>query len=369
MEPLLLNPELGVVSLTLELIDIPSVSGDELAIADAVENALRQCSWLEVFRFRNNVVAKTSLGRPSRVILAGHLDTVPAADNAKAMTILAGETLPSDNSTIPHDIVFGLGACDMKGGVAVALRAATSISKPIFDVTYLFYECEEIESARNGLTLIAREHPEWLGADVAVLLEPSNSRIEAGCQGTLRARISATGARAHSARSWLGTNAIHALSGALETLNTYQAQEVLIDGLTYREGLNAVGIAGGVAGNVIPDEASIDINYRYAPSKSAQDAQDYIDELFSNYEVSILDNASGALPGLQEPAIQDLLARVGDEVLPKLGWTDVARFSSLGIPAVNLGPADPGLAHSRNEHVTLEQLQKCEEIIFSWLNG
>ena len=353
----------------MELIDIPSVSGDEVAIADAVENALRQCEWLEVFRFRNNVVAKTSLGRPSRVILAGHLDTVPSADNAKALKILAGETLPSDSSIVPNDVIFGLGASDMKGGVAVALRAATTISEPIFDVTYLFYECEEIESARNGLTLIAREHSEWLGADVAILLEPSNSVIEAGCQGTLRARIYSAGARAHSARSWLGTNAIHLLSGALETLNTYQAQEVEIDGLTYREGLNAVGISGGVAGNVIPDEAYIDINYRYAPNKSAQDAQDHIVGLFGEYEVSILDNASGALPGLTEPAIQDLLIRVGNEVSAKLGWTDVARFSSLGIPAVNLGPADPSLAHSRNEHVTVAQLQRCEEIIFSWLNG
>lgn len=369
MEPLSLNPEQGVVSLTLELIDIPSVSGDETAIADAVEKALRQCEWLEVFRFRNNVVAKTSLGRPSRVILAGHLDTVPAADNAKALKILAGEVLPSDKSVVPEDVLFGLGACDMKGGVAVAMRAATSISEPIFDVTYLFYECEEIESARNGLTLIAREHPEWLEADVAILLEPSNSVIEAGCQGTLRARVYSAGARAHSARSWLGTNAIHLLTGALATLNTYQAQEVLIDGLTYREGLNAVGIAGGVAGNVIPDEAYIDINYRYAPSKSAQDAQDHIVGLFSDYEVAILDNAQGALPGLTQPAIQDLLARVGGQASAKLGWTDVARFSSLGIPAVNLGPADPGLAHSRNEHVTVAQLQKCEEIIFSWLNG
>lgn len=368
MEPLLLHPAQGVVSLTLELVDIPSVSGDETTIADAVENALRQCSWLEVFRFGNNVVAKTSSGRSSRVILAGHLDTVPAAGNSKALKILAGEVLPSDNSVVPHDVIFGLGACDMKGGVAVALRAATTISEPIFDVTYLFYECEEIESARNGLTLIAKEHPEWLAADVAVLLEPSNSIIEAGCQGTLRARIYAAGMRAHSARSWLGTNAIHLLTGALETLNTYQAQEVLIDGLTYREGLNAVGIAGGVAGNVIPDEAYIDVNYRYAPNKSAQDAQDHVVGLFSDYEVAILDNAPGAMPGLTQPAIQDLLARVGAQVSAKLGWTDVARFSSLGIPAVNLGPADPGLAHSRNEHVSVEQLQKCEDIIFSWLS-
>jgi succinyl-diaminopimelate desuccinylase len=257
----------------------------------------------------------------------------------------------------------------MKGGVAVALRAAASIQDPQFDVTYIFYECEEIESARNGLTLIAAAHPEWLAADIAVLLEPSNANIEAGCQGTLRARISTVGTRAHSARAWLGENAIHNLGGILETLNKYVPARVIIDGLEYREGLNAVSVAGGIAGNIIPDSAVVEVNYRYAPSTSAEQAQDHVREVFDGYLVEFTDNAPGAMPGLERAALADLVSRVNGQVAPKFGWTDVARFSAMGVPAVNLGPGDPGLAHSRNEFVPVSQLRKCEETVFGWLRG
>jgi succinyl-diaminopimelate desuccinylase len=236
-------------------------------------------------------------------------------------------------------------------------------------VTYIFYECEEIESARNGLTLIAAAHPEWLAADIAVLLEPSNANIEAGCQGTLRARISTVGTRAHSARAWLGENAIHNLGGILEILNKYVPARVIIDGLEYREGLNAVSVAGGIAGNIIPDSAVVEVNYRYAPSTSGQQAQDHVREVFAGFLVEFTDNAPGAMPGLERAALADLVSRVNGQVAPKFGWTDVARFSAMGVPAVNLGPGDPGLAHSRNEFVPVSQLRKCEETVFGWLRG
>jgi succinyl-diaminopimelate desuccinylase len=364
-----LNPHADIVALTTDLVNIPSVSGNEAALASAIFVELSKCDWLEVHRFKNSVVAKTNLGKGSRVIVAGHIDTVPVADNETAVFVSSGQGLPSDGTIVPEDVVFGLGSCDMKGGVAVALRAAVSIENPQFDVTYIFYECEEVDSERNGLTLIAAEHSEWLTADIAVLLEPSNANIEAGCQGTLRAKISTTGTRAHSARSWLGDNAIHNLGDILARLNAYEPAKVMIDGLEYREGLNAVQVTGGIAGNVIPDSATVDVNYRYAPSTSGKQAEAHIREVFDGFLVEFVENVSGAMPGLDRPALADLVSRVGGKVAPKFGWTDVARFSAMGVPAVNLGPGDPGLAHSRNEHVSVAQLKQCEETVFDWLKG
>ena len=364
-----LNPHADIVALTTDLVNIPSVSGNEAALANAIFVELSKCDWLEVHRFKNSVVAKTNLGKASRVIVAGHIDTVPVADNESAVFVSSGQGLPSDGTVVPDDVVFGLGSCDMKGGVAVALRAAVTIENPQFDVTYIFYECEEVDSERNGLTLIAAEHPEWLAADIAVLLEPSNANIEAGCQGTLRAKVSTVGTRAHSARSWLGDNAIHNLGDILARLNSYVPAKVLIDGLEYREGLNAVQVTGGIAGNVIPDSATVEVNYRYAPSTSGAQAEAHIREVFDGFLVEFVDNATGAMPGLDRPALADLVSRVGGKVAPKFGWTDVARFSAMGVPAVNLGPGDPGLAHSRNEHVSVAQLKQCEETVFDWLKG
>jgi succinyl-diaminopimelate desuccinylase len=364
-----LNPHADIVALTTDLVNIPSVSGNEAALASAIFVELSKCDWLEVHRFKNSVVAKTNLGKGSRVIVAGHIDTVPVADNETAVFVSSGQGLPSDGTIVPEDVVFGLGSCDMKGGVAVALRAAVSIENPQFVVTYIFYECEEVDSERNGLTLIAAEHSEWLTADIAVLLEPSNANIEAGCQGTLRAKISTTGTRAHSARSWLGDNAIHNLGDILARLNAYEPAKVMIDGLEYREGLNAVQVTGGIAGNVIPDSATVDVNYRYAPSTSGKQAEAHIREVFDGFLVEFVDNVSGAMPGLDRPALADLVSRVGGKVAPKFGWTDVARFSAMGVPAVNLGPGDPGLAHSRNEHVSVAQLKQCEATVFDWLKG
>lgn len=354
----------------MDLVNVPSVSGEERVLADAVELTLSQCAHLTVQRIGNTVIAQTHLGRSSRVILAGHLDTVPPADNTQAVLIAKGDSFPHDTAQkATEDLVFGLGACDMKGGVAVALQAAVTVDQPQFDVTYIFYECEEVDSARNGLTLLAANHPELLQADVAVLLEPSNAQIEAGCQGTLRAQIRTTGERAHSARAWLGDNAIHRLAEVLRRLDQYQPTEVQIDGLRYREGLNAVGISGGVAGNVIPDAAMVEINYRYAPSTSAEQAVDHVEALFAGFDVVVIDNAPGALPGLEREALQGLVKLVDGKVAPKFGWTDVARFAALGVPAINLGPGDPGLAHSRGEYVTCEQLRACESLILRWLTS
>lgn len=332
------------IDLTAALVDIPSVSREERRIADEVEQALRAQTDYQVIRNGDAVLARTDLGRPTRVVLAGHLDTVPIADN-----------LPSHRDA---DHIYGCGTSDMKSGDAVFLHLAATIADPIHDVTLILYDCEEIDSAANGLGRIERELPDWLQADVAILGEPSGGYIEAGCQGTLRAVISTAGSRAHSARSWLGDNAIHRLGAVLERLSGYQGRVVDIDGCTYREGLSAVHIDGGVAGNVIPDAATVTINFRFAPDRTPQAALDHVCEVFTGLDVAIeqTDVAAGALPGLHHPAAAALVDAADGLVRAKFGWTDVARFAALGIPAVNFGPGDPNLAHRRDERVAVAQI-------------
>lgn len=333
------------IELTAALVDIPSESRNEARIADEVEAALRaQTSGLEIIRNGNAVLARTALHRPSRVLLAGHLDTVPAAEN-----------LPSRRE---NDMLHGCGTVDMKAGDAVFLHLAATVAEPTHDLTLVFYDCEEIDSAANGLGRIERELPDWLSADVAILGEPTAGYIEAGCQGTLRVVISATGTRAHSARSWLGDNAIHKLGVVLDRLASYRARSVNIDDCTYREGLSAVHLDGGVAGNVIPDAASVTVNYRFAPDRSLSAALQHIHDVFDGLDVQIeqTDGAAGALPGLSTPVTKALVEAAGGQVRAKHGWTDVSRFAALGIPAVNYGPGDPNLAHRRDEQVPVGQI-------------
>lgn len=344
-----------VVRLTAALCDMESVSGNERALADAVEQALADLSHLVVTRIGNTVVARTSLGRPERAVLAGHLDTVP---------LTQPPNLPVRRVA---DELVGRGTVDMKGGVAVQLRLAARVPDPSRDVTFLFYDCEEVDSARNGLARLAIEHPDLLTADLAVLLEPTNGTVEGGCKGTVRADVTVRGVAAHSARPWRGHNAIHEAATVLGRLTAYSAQEVEVDGLVYREAMNAVGIRGGVAGNVIPDECVVSVNYRFAPILSAADAEAHVRELFAGFDVEVLDVASGARPGLQLPAAQAFVDALGVPVQAKQGWTDVARFAELGIPAVNFGPGDPDLAHADDERCPVDQLVACEAAMLRWL--
>lgn len=349
---------LDVVALTAALCDIESVSGNEAAIADAVEAYLGALAHLEVHRDGDAVVARTALGRAERVVLAGHLDTVPLA---------AVPNLPTWTTDDPEPTLHGRGTVDMKGGVAVQLALAGELTAPNRDLTLVFYDGEEVESARNGLGRIARNHPDWLHADLAVLLEPTGAVVEGGCNGTMRADVITTGVAAHSARSWMGSNAIHAAGEVLARLVAYQPREVEVDGLVYREGLNAVGISGGVAGNVIPDRCVVSVNYRFAPSRTAEEAQVHLRDLFDGFEVVLTDQAPGARPGLDRPLAQEFVAMTGAPARPKYGWTDVARFSALGIPAVNYGPGDPMLAHRDDERVLLAELRECEKRLHAWL--
>ncbi|MFS3129048.1 succinyl-diaminopimelate desuccinylase [Nocardioides sp. Bht2] len=349
-----LDPSTDVVELTRQLVDIESVSRNEQQIADAVEEVLRGHEHLEVIRRGHTIVARTNQGHAERVVIAGHLDTVPLNDNLPARLV--------------DGLLWGLGSCDMKGGVAVALKLAVELPTPNRDVTWVFYEAEEIEARFNGLNLLTQSDPHLLAADFAILMEPSNAGVEAGCQGTMRVEVRTAGERAHSARSWMGHNAIHDAGEILARLNAHQPRQVEIDTLTYREGLNAVFISGGVAGNVIPDECVVTVNYRFAPDRTEADAEAFLREFFTGYDVRITDSAPGALPGLAIPAAAAFVERVDGPVNPKFGWTDVARFSALDIPAVNFGPGDPILAHKQDEHVPVEQIIRCEQVLRSWLS-
>lgn len=344
-----------VVTLAAALVDIESVSRHEGPIVDEIEQALRGLPHLEVTRIGNSLVARTDLGLSERVVIAGHVDTVPVSGN-----------LPSRND---GTLLHGLGSCDMKGGVAVALRLAAELTGPARDVTFVFYECEEIEASANGLRRIAEERPDLLRADFAILMEPSDAAVEAGCQGTLRVEVVTRGERAHPARAWRGVNAIHRAADVLTRLVSYEPRRPVIDGLQYHEGLNAVLIEGGVATNVLPDECRVTVNYRFAPDRSEEEALAWVREFFDGYEVVLTDTSPGALPGLGVPAAAAFVEAVGGRVNPKFGWTDVARFSALGIPAVNYGPGDPMLAHKQEEHVPLSQLTGCELALCHWLGA
>ncbi len=352
---MILDLSSDVVALTEAVVDIESVSRNEKALADAIEGALAGIEHLEVTRIGNSLVARTDLGRDERVVIAGHIDTVPLNRN-----------LPVRND---GNKLHGLGTCDMKGGVAVALRLAQTVPEPNRDVTFVFYECEEIDDVHNGLGKIASERPDLVEADFAILMEPSDAVVEAGCQGTLRIDVRTSGQRAHSARSWRGINAIHEAGEVLRRLGEYDARRPVIDGLEYHEGLNAVNISGGVASNVLPDECIVTVNYRYAPDRSEAEALVFVKEFFDGFEIEVTDSAPGALPGLETPAASAFVEAVGGTVNPKFGWTDVARFTGLGVPAVNYGPGDPMLAHKQDEFVRIDQLRACEATLCTWLGG
>ncbi|MGV9581159.1 succinyl-diaminopimelate desuccinylase [Streptomyces sp. NPDC003509] len=345
--------------LTARLVDFPSVSGQEKDLADAVEAALRTLPHLTVDRHGNNVVARTRLGRSERVVLAGHIDTVPIADNVPSR-------LDDDG------VLWGCGTSDMKSGVAVQLRIAATVPEPNRDLTFVFYDNEEVAAQHNGLGHVAEAHPDWLEADFAVLLEPSDAQVEGGCQGTVRVHLRLEGEWAHSARSWMGSNAIHAAAPVLARLAAYEPRRPVIDGLEYREGLNAVGIEGGVATNVIPDSCTVVVNYRYAPDRSPEEAEAHVREVFADCGVvgfTVDDHSGAAMPGLSHPAAKAFMEAVGGTAQPKFGWTDVSRFGALGVPAVNYGPGDALFAHKRDEHVAVDRITHCEERLRSWLTS
>jgi len=367
-------PGSSVENLARALIDIPSVSGDERAIASRVEAVLRDCAHLDVVRIGDSLVARTTLGRSERVIIAGHLDTVPIKGN-----------VPSKMSADGTEII-GRGAVDMKSGVAVQLALAVELIAPTRDVTWVFYDNEEVEASRSGLGRIVRERPELLEGDFAILGEPTSAVIEGGCNGTLRLDVTIHGKAAHSARAWKGANAIQGAAPLLAALAAYESEDIEVDGLTFREGINAVGIHGGIAGNVIPDACTVSINYRFSPAWTVGEAKARVEGLVTGAYEGVpepangrtvtweyTDEAASARPGLDAPlaiAFADAVAATGAPApRAKLGWTDVARFGELGIPAVNFGPGDPERAHAsgEGESCPVSDIHRCHTALRDWL--
>jgi succinyl-diaminopimelate desuccinylase len=340
-----------LLQLTAELVDVPSVSYEEGPIADLLEGRLREVPWLTVDRVGDNVVARTGLGRSQRLLLAGHTDTVPASD---------AEGRGNDRARIDGDVLWGLGASDMKGGVAVLLDLATAVAEPAVDVSYVFYACEEVTGAHSGLEALFRQRPELLEGDAAILGEPTDGVVEAGCQGTMRLEVTLAGARAHTARPWMGRNAVHRLGRLLARVEADESRRPILDGCEYREALQAVRVEGGVAGNVVPDRATVVLNHRFAPDRTAAEAESHVRSVLApaledGDTVEVVDVAEGAPPGLSHPLLAGLAERL--PVRAKLGWTDVARFAARGIPAVNLGPGDPLLAHTAEERIDRATLE------------
>lgn len=338
------------------LVDIPSVSHEERELADHVATALGAVPWLTVDRVGDNVVARTSLGRERRLVLAGHLDTVPPNGNQCAR--------------IDGDVLWGLGSADMKAGLAVFLELAGTMSEPAVDVTYVFYVCEEVAQEHSGLRRIAADRPELLAGDAAVLGEPTGGAVEAGCQGSVRVEVVLVGERAHTARPWLGRNAVHRLAPLLGRVAAYEGRRPVLDGCEYREALQAVAVEGGVAGNVVPDRAVVQLNHRFAPDRSADEALDHVREVLgdaldeaSGDTLVVVDLAVPAPPALEHPLLRSLLARTGVPPRAKLGWTDVSFFAARGVPATNFGPGDASVAHTAGEHVTGAQLAAVHEAL------
>ncbi|WP_098730226.1 succinyl-diaminopimelate desuccinylase [Brevibacterium epidermidis] len=353
--------------LTGRLCAVESVSGNETALADAVVDVLERISAgpgpdLEILRDGDTIIARTNLGLDERIVVAGHLDTVPVEDNLPPVrTHMSGENYPDD------EVIWGRGACDMKAGVAMQLSTAAALTAPNRDVSWVFYDHEEVDASLNGLGRVSRNHPDWLAGDFAILGEPSNASVEGGCNGTIRVDVTTTGVRAHSARAFMGVNAIHAAAEVLTRLAEFETDTVTVDGLDYRESLSAVNIHGGVAGNVVPDECVVSVNYRFAPSKSAAEAEAFLRELFTGFDVVVTDAAEGARPGLDRAIAQDFIDTLGLSPAPKLGWTDVSRFSALGVPAVNFGPGNPLYAHKSDEHVRVTEVEQATATLRSYL--
>lgn len=347
----------NLTELTMALCDIESVSGNEKELCDQVEKLLAKAAHLTLIRDGNALIARTNFGQDRRVIIAGHLDTVPVAGN-----------LPTSLHHFEREqVIVGRGTVDMKAGVAVMLKLAMELTLAIHDITYIFYDNEEVAAELNGLGRIAKNHPELIRGDFAVLCEPTSAMVEGGCNGTIRVEVTARGKKAHSARPWMGQNAIHKTAEILNRLNNFQTETVAVEGLDYKESLNAVLINGGIATNVIPDLATVTVNYRFAPSRSEDQVVTFLNELFDGFEVVVTDLALGAKPGLDRPEAKAFLAATGTVARPKYGWTDVARFSALGIPAVNYGPGDPSLAHADDENVPVGHLVDCFQGLHGWL--
>lgn len=341
----------------LVLVGIESVSRNETRLASHVETRLRENPNLDVERIGDNVVARTRGHHRTRLLVAGHLDTVPGQVST---------------ARIVGDELIGLGACDMKGSLSVMIELALDTAPRSVEVTWVFYAREEITRSESGLLEIAQLRPDLLDADAAVLGEPTGGFVEAGCQGSLRVLVELMGQRAHTARPFTGRNAIHRMGELIHHISRYEPRQVVIDDITFVEQLQVVAVDGGVAANVVPDRSSCTLNHRVAPDRTRDDAvaslRDYLKGLIEPEDsIQVLDWAPAALPFLDNERLQSLVALSGGSARGKVGWTDVATLSERGIPATNFGAGDPLRSHQSDEFVTLDELDHFAQTLALWL--
>lgn len=349
--------------ITRALIDIPSVSEDETVLLDHVKESL-PTSFHAVYDEDSVALFAQEPKRSIDVLLVGHTDTVPIADNVPAVV--------SNNVSAGRELV-GRGASDMKGGLAVMLCLAKALDsselQSQINVGLLFFGREELPATRSALVPALKNCTSLQSAGFAILLEPTTNSVELGCQGNLNIDVSFNGLAAHSARPWLGDNAIHKAIGALAEIASASPNDVDIDGLVYREVASVTNISGGHARNVIPDNAKAQINVRYSPSLSASKAADIWTQRFadSGATITVAGNAPGALPNRQHQGVQMLIALSNQHPTPKQAWTNVADFAAIGVPAVNFGPGDPALAHCDNEAISENALIANFDVLSTFL--
>jgi succinyl-diaminopimelate desuccinylase len=340
-----------LASRALELVDIPSESRDEARLAAYALSVLHD-GGVEARDAGDSCIVAGVAGRDDRplVLLAGHLDTVPAQGNRPG--------------TRDADAVHGLGAADMKGALAVMLELALARPAATVDLGYVLFPREELPFGESSLTPLLEREPGLREADLVVVMEPTANAIHAGCLGNVNATWTFHGRSGHSARPWLADNAIHRAAEGIRAVAQVEPIPHDFDGLRFTEVVSVTRIAGGIAGNVIPGQAVATVNYRYAPGRSATDAEAWLRELCEPYGTLVIEgNAPSAPVAVGNPLAQRLIATGDLAVEAKQAWTPVAEFAAAGVDAVNFGPGDPAQAHAREEHVRIDALVRCYETI------
>ena len=341
------------VDTTLQkLINISSVTGDEVLILDFIEEFLSKNNFSgELIRNDGGIIAIPK-NSSQKIALVGHVDTVPLSKTQK---------LKFDDI----DLISGRGSVDMKGGISIILHSLVEENQDIIGV---FYTAEEGPYEMNGLgdlmpTILSNKNLEF-----SIILEPTNCEIELGCLGTLNANIKLKGIAAHSARPWVGENPIYKIGDISKKVSDNEITLLDIEGLEFKQVLSITKVSSGIANNVIPDEAMLNINFRFSPEMTNDDAQNFINNMFSEFgEIEITSSSEGAMPNIENSNIKNFISSTGLSPNPKQAWTDIARFYSHGIASVNFGPGDPLLAHTADEHVSKKQLLESYELLMNFL--
>ncbi len=342
------------------LVNIPSETGREAAIAEWMASRLRALGHGDLLRSGHSLVWRGPRGTPARpqVVLAGHLDTVPANGNAVARRA--------------EGRLYGLGSSDMKAGDAVLLALLETLDpeRLRFDLAAVFYEAEEGPLEANGLTRLLVEMPWLKQARLAILLEPTDLRVELGCIGSLNAEVRVIGKSAHSARPWLGVNAVERAAPWLAEITRFPVTAATVGGVEYRETLQITTLRAGRAKNVVPDELVANLNYRFPPDRTLAQAEVRLRALVpAEFEFRLADAAAPGRVCDDLAEVREFVTRFGATVAGKQGWTDVAQFTGAGVAAFNFGPGIPEQAHQVDEYCPLENLETAYRWLADFLTG